>query len=153
MQTYIGVKLVEAEAMTLGDYNIARGWTLPADENAAEEGYRIVYPDGYVSWSPKGQFEQAYLGLEMPNIITTAVLESMVAGIESSQIDPKTSLVKAVTVTGFVEYATSSCVDPANYSDVLGLKIGQKRIEEKLWFAMGFVLQWAKYGLKHTPKV
>jgi hypothetical protein len=24
------------------------------------DGYRVIYPDGYESWSPKATFEQAY---------------------------------------------------------------------------------------------
>lgn len=31
----------------------------PGDEEY-EEGYKVVYPDGYVSWSPKKAFEDAY---------------------------------------------------------------------------------------------
>lgn len=44
MKKYIGVKLIEAEPMT----------------NKDKEGYKVVYPDGYVSWSPKEVFEKAY---------------------------------------------------------------------------------------------
>jgi hypothetical protein len=60
MEQYLGVKLVEAETMTLGDYNNSRGWTIPENEDPAREGYRILYPDGYISWSPKEIFEDAY---------------------------------------------------------------------------------------------
>ena len=60
MKKYIGVKVIDAEPMNLGEYNKFRCWTLPADEDPATEGYRVVYPDGYVSWSPKEQFEEAY---------------------------------------------------------------------------------------------
>lgn len=54
---YIRMHQVEAEPMTRGDYNKFRGWTTPADENPADEGYIVKYPDGYVSWCPKAQFE------------------------------------------------------------------------------------------------
>ncbi len=67
---YIGTKLIRAEPMTRQAYNDFRGWTLPADENGADEGYLVEYLDGgkpnvpthegYVSWSPKAQFENAY---------------------------------------------------------------------------------------------
>ena len=40
MKQYIGTKVVQAEP--------------------AENGYKVVYPDGYVSWSPKKVFEEAY---------------------------------------------------------------------------------------------
>ena len=56
---YIRMHQVEAEPMTRGDYNKFRGWTIPANENPADEGYIVKYPDGYVSWCPKAQFEEA----------------------------------------------------------------------------------------------
>ena len=31
LKKYIGVKVVEANHMNLGDYNAYRGWTIPAD--------------------------------------------------------------------------------------------------------------------------
>lgn len=67
---YIGTKAVNAEPMNRQQYNDFRGWTLPADENGADEGYLVEYLDGgkpntlayagYVSWSPKEQFDKAY---------------------------------------------------------------------------------------------
>ena len=59
MLKYIRCHIVEAKPMTRGDYNTLRGWAIPANENAADEGYYIVYPDGYESWCPKAQFEAA----------------------------------------------------------------------------------------------
>ena len=60
MEKYIGVKIIDAEPMNLGDYNQIRGWAIPMDEDPLRDGYRVVYPDGYVSWSPKEIFEEAY---------------------------------------------------------------------------------------------
>ena len=59
MTKYIRSHIVEAEPMTRGDYNKHRGWEIPANENPADEGYHVVYPDGYESWCPKVQFEAA----------------------------------------------------------------------------------------------
>lgn len=69
-QRFIGTKVILAEAMTRAAYNAFRGWTLPADENGADAGYLVEYQDGgkpnvsgragYVSWSPKEQFDNAY---------------------------------------------------------------------------------------------
>lgn len=71
MKTYIGTKIINAVPMNRADYNAFRDWQLPADENGADEGYLVEYTDGdapntgqyagYVSWSPKAQFEAAYL--------------------------------------------------------------------------------------------
>lgn len=70
MKTYIGTKIIRSQPMTRAEYNVFRGWTLPADENGADEGYLVEYLDGgkpntsthegYVSWSPKEQHEAAY---------------------------------------------------------------------------------------------
>lgn len=67
---YYGTKTIAAKPMTRAEYNQFRGWELPADENGADEGYLVEYLDGgkpnvdgyagYVSWSPKEQFEAAY---------------------------------------------------------------------------------------------
>ena len=52
MKDYIGTKMIQAKPMTRGDYNKYRGWQIPADENPEDEGY--------LSWSPKETFEEAY---------------------------------------------------------------------------------------------
>jgi hypothetical protein len=70
MQRYIGTKIINAEPMNRQKYNDFRGWTLPENEDGNDEGYLVEYLDGgkpntdkfegYVSWSPKEQFEKAY---------------------------------------------------------------------------------------------
>jgi hypothetical protein len=70
MREYIGTKVIKAKPMNRLDYNVFRGWKLPDDENGTDEGYLVEYLDGgtpntkefdgYVSWSPKEQFENAY---------------------------------------------------------------------------------------------
>ena len=70
MNTYIGTKLIRAQAMTRAEYNNYRGWALPADENGADAGYLVEYldggqrnhakHDGYISWSPADVFDRAY---------------------------------------------------------------------------------------------
>lgn len=70
MQLYCGMKIIRAKPMNRLEYNELRGWTVPADENPEDEGYRVEYVDGgkantaeyagYVSWSPKDVFERAY---------------------------------------------------------------------------------------------
>lgn len=60
MKRYIGTKQIEAKPMSRGDYNKYRGWAIPVDENPNDEGYLVKYSDGYISWSPKKQFEETY---------------------------------------------------------------------------------------------
>lgn len=60
MVEYIGTKVIKARSMTRGEYNDYRGWMIPEGENPDDEGYLVKYPDGYISWSPKKQFDEAY---------------------------------------------------------------------------------------------
>jgi|Deesub1362A_J573_1020465.scaffolds.fasta_scaffold48497_1 hypothetical protein len=63
-------KEVKANPMNRLDYNEYRGWELPEDENGDDEGYLVEYVDGgkpndsrhegYISWSPKEQFDNGY---------------------------------------------------------------------------------------------
>lgn len=64
MKQYIGVKIIQAEPGTMAEA-VARKNGLPKEDfkengNADKEGYIVQYPDGYVSWSPKKTFEEAY---------------------------------------------------------------------------------------------
>lgn len=50
MDTYIGTKIVQAEPQ----YRYRSGDRVP------DAGYKVVYADGYVSWSPSEAFHEAY---------------------------------------------------------------------------------------------
>ena len=51
MKEYIGTKKIKAK---------------PQKKNS-EKGYKVKYPDGYVSWSPKDVFEKAYIEVNKLN--------------------------------------------------------------------------------------
>ena len=57
-------------------------------------------------------------------------------------------MVQMVYPTGFTEFATSACVDPKNYSEEIGGDICVGKINDRLWGFLGFMLQWAKFGLR-----
>lgn len=139
LKMYMGVKLISAYPFT----------------KDGQEGYNVLYPDGYASWSPKEAFEVAYMPLQMAdkmNALVQVDIDQMIATAQSQQIDPKTTLLKVELLTGFCLYETASVVDPANYSDAVGNAIAMGKINSKIWFALGFLYQWAKYGLKNTIK-
>lgn len=59
MPKYIGTKVVQAKPMSLKDAQIVLGREInPA--TVEEDGYLVVYKDGYRSWSPKSVFDAAY---------------------------------------------------------------------------------------------
>lgn len=78
MKKFIGTKVIEAKPMTRGEYNKYRGWTIPEDENPTDEGYLVAHPDGHESWSPKGDFEEAYH--EYSNLTLGLAIEAMKRG-------------------------------------------------------------------------
>lgn len=64
MKKYIGKKQIQAEPMTKGDAfmeNLLGSGNIPTTEEEKQEpGYKVVYEDGNVSWSPAETFEKAY---------------------------------------------------------------------------------------------
>ena len=60
MKQYIGTKIVQAEPAYRVDGNVfVKANIVPCGAHI-EDGYKVVYPDGYESWSPKDVFEAAY---------------------------------------------------------------------------------------------
>jgi len=138
-QYYIGTKIIQA-------------WPEVKD---GKEGYAVQYEDSYTSWSPKETFEKAYLpmgelnnGCKNSNTITQEMVADFIENVEITQLDEKTTVVKATCVNGFVLVESSSCVDPANYDTAIGRDICLNKIKDKLWFCLGFLLQTARNGVK-----
>ena len=74
MEKYLGVKLIQATPKSRYkdvDY-----------ENCLlknkQEGYKVVYPDGYESWSPKEIFEEAYRRID--NLTFGLAIEALKKG-------------------------------------------------------------------------
>jgi hypothetical protein len=136
MSSYIGVKLIEAH---------------PAKRDGVD-GYKVFYPnpDGshYESWSPKEVFERAYFALEKQDTITEYDVQRFCMSHLASNPDEKTTLVGCETRTGFMLYEASSCVDPKNFNMEIGADVCLKKIHDKVWSMLGFVLLWAKNGVK-----
>lgn len=139
MVRYIGTKLIEA---------------IPAQKNG-EDGYKVVYPDGYNSWSPADVFERAYLPLSINTRLNTdkpsidqEMVDDFIAHTEVQTLGDKTTVVRAVLRNGFELVESFSCVSKENYSEELGAQICMKKIKDKVWFLLGFLLQTAVHGVK-----
>jgi hypothetical protein len=76
--SHIGFDPVQATPMNRADYNVLRGWTLPADENGADEGFLLQHEDGGpVNWVTAERFDAGYrplLGLDFGGALR-AVME------------------------------------------------------------------------------
>lgn len=51
------------------------------------------------------------------------------------------TIVSARMLNGFVLTEISTCADPANYSQEIGAEVCLKKIEDKVWFLLGYELQ------------
>lgn len=154
MQKFIGVKLVDAKPMTRGDYNIYRGWDIPADENPADPGYLKDNGKGHIQWDPAEIFERdnlLYLGSD--NKISEEDVNAMIRKIHVEEIPPNVAGTKVTTVTvtlanGFTITESSTCVDPKNYDVEVGIDCCMERIKDKVWFLMGFLLSCGVNGFQ-----
>ena len=80
MKQYIGTKIIEAApAIRKGAKVYDLTWPIPKSMESEELGYRVRYPDGYESWSPKDVFEEAYRPTEGVNF--GLALEAMKKGM------------------------------------------------------------------------
>ena len=159
MRKYIGTKLVEAEpAWRTETGKIVPGAVVECAE-AARAGYRVRYTDGYESWSPKAVFEQAYLPLEHNRALKTdepsisaKMVEDFILETWTETIGEKTTVVRAVLRNGFEIVESSSCVSPENYDEAMGRDICLKKIRDKVWMLLGFLLQTAVDGCAVRPE-
>lgn len=144
----IGIKMVELLAMTAA-VALEKGYKTNG-KSGNEDGYEVTYPDGYKSWCPKEVADAAYYKLSEVNDGTKILkedVENFITDVDTTTIGKNTTVVNAHTLTGFDTVRHSSCVDPKNYSEELGRKYAMEEVVNSLWAHLGFVLQWAKYGL------
>ena len=153
MKQYIGTKIIEAEPA----YRCMDGQgrvTITDDPSEAfpnfpsvEDGYRVRYADGYVSWSPKDTFEWAYLPLETNKELRTSkpsisqeMVDNFILETWTQTMGDKTTVVRAMLRNGFEIMESSACVSAENYDEKLGREICLGKIKDKVWFLLGFLL-------------
>jgi len=168
MKQYIGTKIVEAEPATR--YELKEGghfikkhseeWPeesarIPELSRSEQEGYAVRYADGYESWSPKDVFERAYLPISINEGLRTTkpsisqqMVDDFITKTEVYTVGEKTTVVRAVLCNGFEIVESSSCVSPENYDEALGAELCTKKIKDKVWMLLGFLLQTGVEGVK-----
>ena len=159
MKQYIGTKLIEAElAFRCTDSQMRVDIIVDPDETAtylkSEEGYRVRYPDGYESWSPRDVFEKAYLPMTVNEHLRTdapsisqQMVDDFIRETEVITMGDKTTVLRAVLRNGFEIVESSACVSVENYDEKLGAEICMEKIKDKVWMLLGFLLQTAVHGI------
>ena len=152
MNKYIGTKLIEAEKATLAEAQALKTGACDTIEEARKRFGGS--DDGYISWSPKDVFEKSYMQVqENPKLISGVsigehMVNDFISYIETSTVGYKTTMVRCVLRNGFEIIETSACVDARNYDQKLGEEICMKKIKDKIWYLLGFLLQTAWHGIK-----
>jgi hypothetical protein len=150
LDDYIGTKLIKARPQT--QVNILEdndGNHIPT----TVEGYEVIYEDGYTSWSPKKIFEKAYIkvdsnkNLKSDISISQQMVDDFIKETHIDTIGEKTTLVRVTLKNCFELVEASSCVDKTNYDEKMGAEICMKKIKDKIWFLLGFLLQTAQNGI------
>lgn len=150
MGKYIGIKMVEAYPMRVS-MAVTNGYKI-GNSHPDDMGYVITYPDGYKSWCPADVFEKSYYHIQDENgdMLYRNDIENFIADKESIKIGTKTTNTTLTTVTGFEVHGQSSCVKAENFNMEIGKQYAIEKAKDQLWFALGFVLQWAKNGIKRN---
>lgn len=156
MSKFIGVKMVEAVPMTAGQA-ANKGYRTPVaktPQDLNKEGYEVTYPDGYKSWCPADVFEASYYPIQDSNgeMLYRNDVEGFVDKVESIKIGAKTTNTTITCLTGYEVHGQSACVKPENYDMAIGEIYAKPKAMDAIWAHLGFVLQWAKYGLNKTNK-
>ena len=112
-------------------------------------GYAVKYPDGYISWSPKDVFEAAYLAQGHDGSrINEDMVDDFIASTEGTRMGNH-AVILVTLRNGFTLIEESACVDPANYSQVLGENYALKKAKARVWNYLGFLLATARNGINH----
>ena len=74
-------------------------------------------------------------------------IERFIAKESVTTAGSKNTVVTLTTITGFEANCISSCIKPENYDANIGKKFARPHAVDQIWAGLGFVLQWAKYGL------
>ena len=111
MKNYISVKMIKAES--------CKAWKDFKGHKEGDEGYKIYYPDGYVSWCPKDIFEAQYLEMQKEDTVTQEDVSNFIDKVESCQIGEKTTLTQVKLKNNFTieERAEIEGIDLAMIND------------------------------------
>ena len=155
MKKYIGTKLIQAEPAYRIDGKIyLKSGAVPRVMNR-EDGYKVVYQDGYESWSPKDVFETAYLPVTVnENLRTDApsisprMVNDFIRNIEVITLSDVTTVVRAVLRNGFEIVESTSCISDDAYDEHQRALMCLERIKNKVEMLLGFLIQTAVHGIQ-----
>lgn len=155
MSKFIGVKMIDAVPMTAIEA-VKKGYRSNVTTDGINApGYEVTYEDGYKSWTPAEVFERSYYPIQDSNgeMLYRNDVEGFIDKVESIKVGAKTTNTTVTCLTGYEIHGQSACVKPENYDMAIGETYAKPKAMDAIWAHLGFVLQWAKYGLKPKEEV
>lgn len=141
MEKYIGVKMISAEPAVEGGFpkaGVYGGIT-------ARDGYKVIYEDGYESWSPTDVFEKAYRPTS--GMTFGLAIEAMKKGLKVSRTGWNGSGIFAVLSPGKKGLPASDFFNPHLSKHALAIGgVMDVRPEFMLKTAQEDVAYWAPSG-------
>lgn len=97
-----------------------------------------------------GEFQAIDVKLEdsAGDVLKENDIKRFIKDIENVKVGTKTTNTTLTCLTGFEVHGQAACVKPENFDLNVGANYARIKAEDKIWEGLGFVLQWAKYGLK-----
>lgn len=101
----------------------------------------------HMGWMSYDEFEKYFKKYEEPKKVTNTVTKEIIEEIMTKSniivntVFDKCTVVSCRLPNGFVIVESSSCVDPNNYDEDMGVEICLDRIENKVWELEGYRLQ------------
>lgn len=154
MSKFIGIKMVDAVEMTAGEAR-AKGYRVVQDFVDETTGFEVTYTSGNKSWFPADVFQKYFYKLNDVdgNSIIEKDVKYFIKKIDNVKVGTKTTNTTLTCLTGFEVHGQASCVNPDNFDINVGANYAQIKAEDKIWECLGFVLQWAKYGIDKKDDV
>ena len=88
----------------------------------------------------------------MKEVFLVIILKILLINLKKNKlcvkVGTKTTNTTLTCLTGFEVHGQAACVKPENFDLNVGSNYARIKAEDKIWEGLGFVLQWAKYGLK-----
>ena len=82
--------------------------------------------------------------MESPKV-TIEEVKSFISSTAYRRMGEKSTVGIAILKNGFEIVVSSSCVSADNYNEAIGQEICEKRIHDKVWELLGFLLQQTLY--------
>lgn len=85
----------------------------------------------------------------MQNTVTSEQVKENMQDVIVHTLDDFGKPITYVTIrmkNGFILHESTTCVDPANYNEEIGKEICLRKLEDKVWFLLGYQLQEQLYS-------